>query len=513
MKNKIFLKKYASFLIPFLLFAFAFISRSIKANFFPLWEDEFITARWTRLDYMLEYHHFDNNAPLAPVINLFFKQIFNNNYYAQRFPQILMGALSVLVFYQMMRHFLSRRWATLFSLITATSFILIFYSQEIRPYSYLLFFTLVTFYYGYKVVVEGDRSWGKILLLILSFALLPFTHYISWFHFISLDVALIIVILLLGTHKLQKVLQLITLNVFIILAYIPWADSVYYYILQNLTIRSNPLAKYHFSTRVFWGTIDKFSGATGLWSRFLFVICITTMAYVVLRLIKRWLKKQEISSFDKFAFMLIPYSLIFFFLITRAKYTEDIFFWRHYIFLIWPFYVLIFYGLWTLARQTIKFRFLSILTKITVVFIIGFFLISNIINTTAYLLAPHRFYDWRSIVDFIEPMIVSGQKQKVYVDNPGDLRMYVETQIPYERSRKIWQAVGQIKREQIKEISRCCAKGAIFIRISTTNEEPPGPIPGFAQMKTIGRSKYLDFLIKRGAAPYSGWYELHVIYY
>ena len=92
--------------------------------------------------------------------------------------------------------------------------------------------------------------------------------------------------------------------------------------------------------------------------------------------------------------------------------------------------------------------------------------------------------------------------------------MYLSTQIPKERADRFWSAVKQIKREEMFEIAKKrSVENAVFIRISTTKEGPAETIPGFTNQTTLGHSSYLDFLLKRDAAPYSGWYELHVIYY
>lgn len=507
------LKKYAAWLLPLVLFLFSFGLRSIKANYFSLWSDGFITSHWDRLDRLLEFHHFDNNAPLPPVVNLLFKEIFGNNHFAQRFPHILVVSLAVLVFYQMILYFLKdRRWAFALALVPATGLMFVYYAQEIRPYSYLLFFTLLSFYYGYRVIVDGDERWKSVLLLLLAFTVLPLTQYMSWFHFLALDVSLTIIVLLFASRKLSSLLKLVAINVFILLAYIPWADSIYQYVVENLAMRANPLAKYRFTGRVFWEAIDKFAGAGGLWSQFLFVVFLASALCLFWHLGKKLFKKEKPDSFDKFALVTVFYWPIFFLLVSRARYTEDIFFWRHYMFLVWPFYILIFYGLFRFWQW--RAPLLGRAPKIVPILIVGFFLVSNLADTAAYLLAPDRFFNWPAVVNFIEPMILSGQKKKIYTDNPGDLRAYLETEMTPARAANIWSKVDVVTRKKLyEEIAPRSAKDVIFVRISITNEPPQVLTQGFDHLKTFGRSHYLDFLIKRGAAAVSNWYELHTVYY
>lgn len=501
------IKKHSLIIVPVLLFIAAFILRSIKAGYFPLWDDELITARWTRLDYMLVYHHFDNNIPFAPTINLFFKELFHDNLFAQRFPVILFGSLSVVVFYQMMRYFLKNgKWALFFSLIPLTSFILIFFSQEIRPYSYFIFLALVTLYYGFRVFVEGSENKLHILLLLAAFLSLPLIHYMSWLHFIALDGGLFLGIIIFSKTKLLNILKLFVANLFILIAYIPWSDSAYQYAFNNLALRGNPAAKFHFTPAVFERIINIFAGGGGNWNRFFLYLALAAGLFLIYRLSSALLRKNKIEIFDQLIIILFFYLGIIAFFVTQMRYTEEVIFERHYLFLIWPFFILIFYTLFNLT----KWRATRLIATIIVILILG----SNIVNDGAYFLAPSRFFDWKTVAEFVEPIILSGRKQKIYTSNPGrmfNMKWYLKSEkvkASIDGKAPINDAVWQeMKKEIAKE-----ADQMIFISV-IANYQDPEPLPGFSRIKVIGKSPYLDFLTKRKTSPYGTWYEIAVIYY
>lgn len=488
-------KRFQIIYLPMFLFILAFLVRSIKAGFFPLFHDEITTVvSSSSLEKALEYSRDDVLPPFLYVINTIFNLASKGNIYFQRLPMIFCGALSIALFYNILRFF-KYRWPFIFSLIPLSSFILIYYSQDLRPYSYLVFFTLVTFYYGFKVFVQEEFKIYEILFLAIAFAILPIVHYFSLFHLLALDFSLFIIILVWGSKKLEKILNLVLINLFSLIILIPWADNFSKNLLQS-TIPPLPNTIYYFfDLNLVQNLLYKFSGGGDLWSIFLAFLFLASIVLFLYQFSKK-LKQKSLTLTDKFIAFLLIYLIIYLFGISRLSFSRFLF-WRYFLPLIWPFYLIIFSGFSNLL-DLLRFKKAGLLI---VSGLVGLILVSNLIDTTCYLLAPNRFSDWRSLAEFTEKLIKEKDKKKILMENLAnneDLKFYLKDKsIEVENMHNVWQFNEEIKKNK--------ADNLIYIQLEEGESEIKKEAEkNFKNKKIFWQSKYLDFLDRRKINPF--WY-------
>ncbi len=113
---------------------------------------------------------------------------------------------------------------------------LIKYAQEVRMYSLLMFFTLLSMWLFSRYYFRGKSFW----LLVIANILLVYTHYFGWFVVLS-EVAAIAI------AQRIKILRTLLMFGLTLTAFIPWIFAVYRYaepgstVLQNIGWMPRPL--------------------------------------------------------------------------------------------------------------------------------------------------------------------------------------------------------------------------------------------------------------------------------
>lgn len=147
-----------------------------------LWFDEHITAeviaRGPR--HLLESVQTSANPPLYYLLAGGWERVFGGGDAAIRSMSALLGTAAIPVVYAGARVLSSRRAALIAAALTATSPILIWYAQEARNYSLLVFLAAVAFLCFAKAL---DERWGQRWLWgwAISSALALTTHYFAFF--------------------------------------------------------------------------------------------------------------------------------------------------------------------------------------------------------------------------------------------------------------------------------------------------------------------------------------------
>ena len=533
----------SSLLTPLLLGAFTLVVRLVKTDY-PLWADELITARWSRLDRAIEYHRFDNNAPLPPVVNYIVKSLLGDDILIQRLPHILTGSAAIIIFYFLMRYLLpdNRRQALVFSLIPITSMVLIFYSHEIRPYSYVLLFSIITFYFGYRVFIDATAGWPMFLGLLIAYALWPLTHYSSWLHLFSLTFVFACGVMVFGRHRLRGLARLVLVMFFAVLAYVPWADSVEIYAQENFMRSVDPKAIYRPGLEVLWDGLERVAGSGGIWMAMVFSAFLLGVFLALGIALHALVRRRTPDTFDRFALLLIAYLVLAVGAYTQMRNPEPIFMWRHMMFLIWPFLIVTIYalnrvvafgryahrvgqrrgiqGARAVGRRWLASAGGTVSLGVAGAFI-AFYIGSNVVNSGAYLLSNNRYYDWRGAGELVDELIMSGKKNAIYTDSPSDmflLRWYMTSETAkqaittfggnQDRSTSLFEAGGEAA-----ELATCCAADIIVVDKARHNEALFAT-SGFEHVRAIGKDPFLEFLIARDAAPCcSDYYEIAVVYW
>jgi 4-amino-4-deoxy-L-arabinose transferase-like glycosyltransferase len=219
-----------------------------------LWNDEL--SSWARSD----------RDSLAEVIELGVKpdrhppgyqallyaemQLFGESELSLRVPSAIAGTLAVLFVYLIGKRLYCESAGLLAAAILAFSYYPLYYSQEARAYSLLLFSTLATFYYWHQTIDcltnrEKIREW-PVLGFILFGLSACYVHYFG-----LLFVGLLCIYGLLVIRSWAALWRYFLLLTIIIAGYLPWVPSMLWQLLAD---RENP-----FDEPVLWPSIIHFA--------------------------------------------------------------------------------------------------------------------------------------------------------------------------------------------------------------------------------------------------------------
>ncbi len=153
-----------------------------------LWFDELCTWKVSNqaslIDLWTKGFTVDIFPPAYFTLTYFIIKLLGDGEFAMRLPAALFGILSVPAIYALGRKLFCKVTATLGAALVTLSYTCIYYSQEARPYSMMMFLTIVTTYLWHgvyaKVIVRNlQASWSQILALVLVQALFCYTHYLD----------------------------------------------------------------------------------------------------------------------------------------------------------------------------------------------------------------------------------------------------------------------------------------------------------------------------------------------
>ncbi len=173
--NKSGFQKHEIYLIVAILI-FAALLRFYRLEYQSFWTDEIITNKASKNSVSdLIFHPTTNNnmPPLYFVITHLLLKV--DHYSAElllRFPSVLFGVLSVAVFYFIVKRFLGSKVSLVATAFMAIAPFHIWYSQEARPYSLLLFLSLLSIWLLQELVSKPHSSWrqtGFVGSVVLTF--------------------------------------------------------------------------------------------------------------------------------------------------------------------------------------------------------------------------------------------------------------------------------------------------------------------------------------------------------
>ena len=147
------------------------------------------TVSWYHIESVLLGHGFWDtfaigvDAPLYPAINLAVIAVLGTSVDALRVPSALFGIGSVLIFYRVVLRLHSRQVAFGAGLLAALSPFFIYYAKVARPYSQLLFFSLL--FTSAFFATESWRPWRRTPLLGALTCLAVASHYYALVYFAS----------------------------------------------------------------------------------------------------------------------------------------------------------------------------------------------------------------------------------------------------------------------------------------------------------------------------------------
>ncbi len=157
--------------------------------------------------------------PLYHLLLHFWMRLGGASVLAIRFLSAVFGTLSVAGIYLLGRRIFGRPIGVLAALTAAISPALVFYSQEARVYSVLVFLTVASIYWTVRLAEEPIRSRAWTAYLLASLAAC-YTHYFGFF--VILAENLVIISHMLRRRRLRGLNRWLAAQAAIGLAYLPW---------------------------------------------------------------------------------------------------------------------------------------------------------------------------------------------------------------------------------------------------------------------------------------------------
>lgn len=161
--------KYWRFWAVFLLFLIFFFLRLYRLGFHDLWYDEITTISYAR------YFRNNWNAPLYWLLMHFWIKACGISEFSLRFPSLIFSFLSVILVFNLGKEFFNKRVGIVASILIGLSPFHLWYAQEARDYSMVLFFATLSSYLLFKATKEkGFKLW---LLFVLVSIMGIYTSY------------------------------------------------------------------------------------------------------------------------------------------------------------------------------------------------------------------------------------------------------------------------------------------------------------------------------------------------
>ena len=183
--------------------------RLYHLGYHDFWYDEVYTILQSRLVIADTW-----NAPLYYSIIHYWTKLFGLSEFSLRFPSLIFSFLSVVLVFFLGKKILEVKSAALATLIMSLSSFQLWYAQEARDYSLLLFIGLSATWFLYKALKEDSlKSWVYFVLISIS------GFYTNYFY-IFLFAAHLIYALLLKIRRLD--FKLTVSFLLIVLGFIPY---------------------------------------------------------------------------------------------------------------------------------------------------------------------------------------------------------------------------------------------------------------------------------------------------
>ncbi|WP_273843171.1 glycosyltransferase family 39 protein [Rubrobacter calidifluminis] len=172
----------------------------------------------------------DTQPPGYYVLLYLDKQIFGESGWALRLPSAVAGILSVPAVFLLGRRLYSDREGLAAALLAAVSWALVYYSQEVRAYSVLLFLSILTVYFWWGMLQEL-RTKGELPLpdtagYVVSAVLCAYVHYFGLLLVILEGVAFLVL-------ARRRVVRALVPYIPVALAYVPWLPFLAHQFTNN----------------------------------------------------------------------------------------------------------------------------------------------------------------------------------------------------------------------------------------------------------------------------------------
>lgn len=168
-----------------ILLAASFL-RIYHADFQSIWDDEIVTIRETNpfisfKDAKAIFYEYDNMPPLYFIVLRCLFTVFGYSTLVLRLFSAVLGILGIYGIYLLGKELINKKTGLYAALILSVNYFNIYYSQEGRPYTFLVLFTVLSFYRLVRFI--NVPTIANALLYALFTVLMLYGQYFSIFTF------------------------------------------------------------------------------------------------------------------------------------------------------------------------------------------------------------------------------------------------------------------------------------------------------------------------------------------
>ena len=188
-----------------LIFLIFFLLRLNKLGYHDLWYDEAASVNYASFPWS------NWNAPLYWILLHFWVKIFGFSEFSLRFPSLIFNFLSIVLVFLLGKKLFNKKVGIIASIFIGLSPFHLWYAQEARDYSMVLFLGTFAFYLLFKAIEKGEFKFWLLFAFIsligiytnYFFALLLFTQGLGVIFFkkvrLSFKVVACFLIIVLGS--------------------------------------------------------------------------------------------------------------------------------------------------------------------------------------------------------------------------------------------------------------------------------------------------------------------------
>ncbi|MFP4403836.1 MAG: glycosyltransferase family 39 protein [Candidatus Woesearchaeota archaeon] len=364
-------------LILFFLLIIGFFLRLFKINEISYWVDEAISINQVMQPFLTNIFLVasDVHPPLYNILLWFWTRLFGFNEISTKFMSLIFSVLSILLIYLIAKKLFSKNVAIFSATLLTFSKINIYYAQETRMYSLLLFLSLLSMYYYISLfLTDNKRKQDKKFFVGFSFKYIISSVLLIYTHIFSLFILFIQGLFIVLYHK-KKLFCFFKNNFIIFLLYLPWIPVI---INQFLKVTDSYwLSKPNFLS--LYETIVDFSGSIFLFYLFTFIISM----FFFYSLIKKYFNYKILFVFCWF---ILPILILF----LISVLFKPFFLTRYILYCSLPYFILIAYSI----NKLVKFKIIKCLIIIIIIFF-------SILSIFEYYNNNSK-EDWNEVVFFIK---------------------------------------------------------------------------------------------------------------
>jgi hypothetical protein len=175
-------RKHETELLLVLIVSVAAVLRFAGLTFQSYWYDELFSAYYSNpahsVNEVIELTLTDVHPPVYQLVMWLSYKIFGYTEWAGRLPSVLAGLATIPVIYLLGRELFTRRVGLYAAALAATSYYLIYFSQEARSYAFLYFLSSLSFLLFIRALRR--ESWINVALFVGATVTLVYTHYFGF---------------------------------------------------------------------------------------------------------------------------------------------------------------------------------------------------------------------------------------------------------------------------------------------------------------------------------------------